>query len=155
MSISEAVNEGNGLQPIPFEGGFQSCSPLGSSDGWSDQSTALKDASSLALASSLVLALSGCLHLSSFKTGRQKPSHAVLPRRSDCFQTQFLQRALKINGGAFSSCSAWVPGLSGSVVVASGLGALWRVESSWTHVLCIGRWVLNHWNTRDVSPAFF
>ena len=61
--------------------------------------------------------------------------------------------------GAFSWRSAWVPGHSGSVAVVPGLGASWRVGSSRTrdrtHVLCTSRWILNHWSTREVSPAFF
>ena len=36
----------------------------------------------------------------------------------------------------------------------SGLVALRHVESSWTkdrtYVLCTGRWILNHWTTREV-----
>ena len=63
------------------------------------------------------------------------------------------------HGGAFSWRSAWVPGHSGSVAVVPGLGASWRVGSSRTrdrtHVLCTSRWILNHWSTREVSPAFF
>ena len=47
-------------------------------------------------------------------------------------------------------------GLSG---VVPGLGASWRVESPQprdrTLVLCIGRWILNPWSTREVFPAFF
>ena len=39
----------------------------------------------------------------------------------------------------------------------TGLIAPWRVGSSWTKnqtcVPCIGRWILNHWTTREV-PAF-
>ena len=38
-----------------------------------------------------------------------------------------------------------------------GSAALWLVESSQTrdrtHVPCIGRWILNHWSTREV-PLF-
>ena len=42
-----------------------------------------------------------------------------------------------------------------SVVVVHGLQLpLWHMESSWTrgrtHVPCIGRWILNHWTTREV-----
>ena len=59
-----------------------------------------------------------------------------------------------------SSCSStwvrWALGLSG---VVPGLGAWWRVESPQprdrTLVLCIGRWILNPWSTREVFPAFF
>ena len=40
-----------------------------------------------------------------------------------------------------------------------GLVALWYVESSWTrdgtHVSCIGRWILNHWTTREVLLHVF
>ena len=43
---------------------------------------------------------------------------------------------------------------SGSVVVLSGLVALRHVESSQTRdqtrVPCIGRWILNHWTTKEV-----
>ena len=47
----------------------------------------------------------------------------------------------------------------GSVVVATGLVALWRVESSWirdwTCVPCIGRCILNHWTTSGITlPSF-
>ena len=40
-----------------------------------------------------------------------------------------------------------------------GLVALWRVGSSWTrdwsHVPCTGRWILNHWTTREVPLMAF
>ena len=41
----------------------------------------------------------------------------------------------------------------------TGLVAPWHVGSSWprewTHVSCIGRWILNHWTAREVpSPPF-
>jgi len=40
-----------------------------------------------------------------------------------------------------------------------GLVASWYVESSWTrdgtHVSCIGRWILNHWTTREVLLHVF
>ena len=41
----------------------------------------------------------------------------------------------------------------------TGSVAPWHVGSSWTregtHVSCIGRWILNHWTTREVpSPPF-
>ena len=46
----------------------------------------------------------------------------------------------------------------GSVVVAHGLCCPWHVGSSqsrdWTHVPCVGRWILNHWTTREVHPCY-
>lgn len=92
---------------------FQSCRALWSAGGWSDQSTCFKGYFFL-----LVLPCSGCCSLAPlFKTGWQKPSQAAHPRRLGCFQIQFLQRALKIRGGAFSSCCSphnliWSCGLS-------------------------------------------
>ena len=57
-------------------------------------------------------------------------------------------QALKIM--SFSSCGSWAQQLQ-----HMGLVALWHVGSSqirdWTHVPCIGRWILNHWTTREVS----
>ena len=45
------------------------------------------------------------------------------------------------------------------VVVAHGLGCSWHVGSSqtrdWTHVPCIGRWILNPWTTREVQMYNF
>ena len=39
------------------------------------------------------------------------------------------------------------------------LVALWHVRSSWTrdwtHVPCIGRWMVNHWTTREVLHSIF
>ena len=46
---------------------------------------------------------------------------------------------------------------TGSVGVAPGSAALRHVESSWIrdeiHISCIGRWILNHWTTRE-PPGF-
>ena len=40
-----------------------------------------------------------------------------------------------------------------------GLVAPWRVESSQTrdrtHISCVGRWILNHWSTREVHNILF
>ena len=40
-----------------------------------------------------------------------------------------------------------------------GLVALWHVDSSQTreqnHVPCVGRWILNHWTTREVPGCNF
>ena len=49
---------------------------------------------------------------------------------------------------AFSCCGTWALGHSGFSI------AMQHVESSWarngTNVPCIGRWILNHWITREV-----
>ena len=41
----------------------------------------------------------------------------------------------------------------------TGLVVPWRVEPSWTmdrtRVPCIGRWILNHWTTREVLKWHF
>ena len=54
-----------------------------------------------------------------------------------------------------------------SLVEVHGLSELWllglvvlsHVESSptsdWTHIPCIGKWILNHWTTREVSFLVF
>ena len=62
---------------------------------------------------------------------------------------------------AFASCCrALAPehGLS-SYGWRIGLVAPWHVESFWTrdrtHVPCIGKWILNHWTTREVHPECF
>ena len=59
----------------------------------------------------------------------------------------------------FSYCGAWALGLQTSVVVVPGLIAPWHVESSQsrdqTHVLCIGRQILNHWTTGEVCQSHF
>ena len=61
-----------------------------------------------------------------------------------------------------SGCSTWATELVCSVVVA--LCSSWDLRSltrNWTHVPCIGRWILffffgrwilNHWTTREVPP---
>ena len=47
----------------------------------------------------------------------------------------------------------------GSVVAAHGLIAPWDVESfwtkDWTYIPCIGRWILNHWTTREAPACDF
>ena len=54
----------------------------------------------------------------------------------------------------FSSCSSWTLERGLSSRGAWTLIAPQHVESSqtrdWTHVPCIGRWILNHWATREV-----
>ena len=54
----------------------------------------------------------------------------------------------------FSTCSMWVQKLG-----CRGLLTPWHVESlqtrDWTHVPCIGRWIRNHWATREVPPKYF
>ena len=54
----------------------------------------------------------------------------------------------------FSTCSMWVQKLG-----CRGLVTPWHVESlqtrDWTHVPCIGRWILNHWVTREFPPKYF
>ena len=64
-----------------------------------------------------------------------------------------------LQSAGFSYCGAWALGLQTSVVVAPGLIAPWHVESSQsrdqTHVLCIGRQILNHWTTGEVCQSHF
>ena len=52
-----------------------------------------------------------------------------------------------LSEGFFSSCGAWALG-------NTGLVAPWHVASSQTRdqtrVPCMGRWILNHWTTREV-----
>ena len=87
---------------------------------------------------------------------------------SHIFKNLFLAvQGLCCSDRALSSCSArashcsgfscWgarAPGHVGSVVVATGLVALWCVESSgtrdWTHVPCIRRRILIHWTIKEV-----
>ena len=75
--------------------------------------------------------------------------------------------------GLLSSCSAWASHCSGfscgraqgsracrlQQLWPMGLVAPWHVESSrssdWTCVRCIGRWILNHWTTRQVPVLFW
>ena len=61
----------------------------------------------------------------------------------------FLQ-TMGSRASGFSIFSAWA-----WLWWCTGLVAPWHVESSWTrdrtHVPCIGRWLLNHRTTRDVS----
>lgn len=84
---------------FPLKAVFKVLDLLGAVVGGHRRAPALKDAAFL------VLAPSGCLCLTPpFKTGWQKRSPAALPRRSGCFQIQFLKRALRIKGGASSSC---------------------------------------------------
>ena len=56
--------------------------------------------------------------------------------------------------GSFSRRRAQPLGPVGSVVVAHWLSFPWHVKSSRTReqtcVPCTGRWVLNHWTTREV-----
>ena len=65
--------------------------------------------------------------------------------------------------GLLSSCGVWAPEHMGSVVVAYRLSnccmqakllhSMWDLSSltrDQTRVLCIGRWILNHWTTREV-----
>ena len=55
--------------------------------------------------------------------------------------------------GGFSCCRARGAGRVGSVVAAPPAAAPRSVGSSWTrawtHVSCIGRWILYHWATRE------
>ena len=46
-----------------------------------------------------------------------------------------------------SSCSvwAWFP---------HGMWRLSSLTSGWTHIPCIGRWILNHWATKEVLDLF-
>ena len=48
---------------------------------------------------------------------------------------------------------------AGSVVVAHGLSCSIACRISqprdWTHVRCIGRWILNHWTTREAPTSCF
>ena len=57
---------------------------------------------------------------------------------------------------AFSSCSQrglllqlWCAGL----VATQNVGSSWTKDQ--THIPCIGKWILNHWTTRDVQFAYF
>ena len=58
----------------------------------------------------------------------------------------------------FTYWGAWALGSRLQQLWLMGLVALQHVESSWTrdqtHVLCIGRWVLNHWTMREVQRYF-
>ena len=67
-----------------------------------------------------------------------------------------------------SSCSTWAPECMGSVVAACGLsscGVLAQLPHSMcdlssptrdrTRVPCIGRWILNHWTTREIPQLPF
>ena len=61
-------------------------------------------------------------------------------------------RALECTG--FSCCSSRAQWLWHECLVAPK-----HVESSrtrdWTHVPCIGRWILNHWTTRELQIEYF
>ena len=64
-----------------------------------------------------------------------------------------------------SRCRAWALGCVGFRSCSTqaqelwhmGLFALWYMESScsrdWTHVPCIGRWILNPWTTKEVPSV--
>ena len=60
----------------------------------------------------------------------------------------------RLQACGLNSCSTWTRHLW-----CPGLVALWHVGSSWTRdwapVPCIGRWILNHWTTREVPPGYW
>ena len=68
----------------------------------------------------------------------------------------FVAGAQALGLASFSSCDLWAlkHGLS-----SRGASAWWHMESSWTeeltHVPCFGRWILNHWTTREDLPTVF
>ena len=54
----------------------------------------------------------------------------------------------------------WSEGRASLYVLPGGLVALceWDLRTrtrDWTHVLCFGRWILNHWTTREVPFCIF
>ena len=72
--------------------------------------------------------------------------------------------------GAFSCCRAWVLGAHGlqqlwlprsraqaQELWCPGLFSLWHVGSSriwdWTHISCLGRWILYHWANREAPVS--
>ena len=62
-------------------------------------------------------------------------------------------RALALGRSGFSSYCTWAQLFS-----CTGLIVLWNVGSSWTRdqtwVPCTGRWILNHWTTREVPNVY-
>ena len=61
----------------------------------------------------------------------------------------------------FSRCGALLQDAWASIAVthAAYLAALLQVGSTWTRdqtcVVCIGRWILNHWTTREALCVYF
>ena len=49
--------------------------------------------------------------------------------------------------GGFSCCGAWTPGAGSATPRPVGSSQ----TRDWTHVPCVGSWILNHWATREVS----
>ena len=70
----------------------------------------------------------------------------LLTAPASCWETQALGCV------RFRSCSPWAQWLR-----CTGLVAPQRVESFWTRdwtcVPCIGKWILNHWTTREVLKS--
>ena len=80
-----------------------------------------------------------------------------------------LSRVLATGGCSSARCSGfslqWLPlwqssgSSAGSIVVARGLSFPGHEDSYWTRnptrVPCIGRWILNHWTTREVPVVGF
>ena len=58
------------------------------------------------------------------------------------------------SGGGFSCCGAWALGYTGSAVVVHGHVGSSQIGDQ-TNVLCIARWLLNHWTTREVPTKDF
>ena len=67
-----------------------------------------------------------------------------------------------------SSCGTWAPEHVGSLLVARRLSScivraqlprgVWDLSTptrDQTHIPCIGRWILNHWTTREVPISHF
>ena len=53
-----------------------------------------------------------------------------------------------------SRCGAWALGYTGSAVVVHGHVGSSQIGDQ-TNVLCIARWLLNHWTTREVPTKDF
>ena len=78
---------------------------------------------------------------------------------SSCSGRELLSRRGACHGGGFPCCRARALDTQTSGVVAQGSAAPRLVGSSltrdWTHVHCVGRWILTHWTTRKCHlPAF-
>ena len=60
--------------------------------------------------------------------------------------------------GGFSRCRTQALGSRAQWLWRTGFVAPWHVGSSQTrdrtHVPCLGRWILNHWTTREVLHIF-
>ena len=80
---------------------------------------------------------------------------------SDCGELRLLSScaAWASHFRGISCCRTQILGYMGLAVVAQGLSCLQPVESSQirdqTPVPCIGRWIFNHWTTREVLVLLF